>query len=125
MLLRVNNGLTQKEMADLLGVSKRAYHSYEKGERGAPIEALAKLKTSMGQSADWILFGESNNHGGDVDSAAFEAVCNQIDSFIKKEHISISGTKLNKVRAMWIESAKRGDPAPLAIVTAWIDALKD
>jgi len=124
-LLRVEKGLTQKEMAALLGVSKRAYHSYEKGERGTPIEALAHLKQHLGQSADWILFGESSNQMIDVDTSDFEAVCNQIDGFVQAEQISISAKNLNKVRAMWLESAKRGEPALFAIVTAWIDALKD
>ena len=36
-------GLTQTAMADAIGVSHRAYHSYEKGQRGLPVEALVAI----------------------------------------------------------------------------------
>ena len=39
-ITRNETGLSQTEMAKEIGVSLRAYHSYEKGDRGLPIEAL-------------------------------------------------------------------------------------
>ena len=46
-ITRNETGLSQTDMAKEIGVSLRAYHSYEKGERGLPIEALVLLFSTI------------------------------------------------------------------------------
>lgn len=42
-IVRNEVGISQAAMADVIGVSHRAYHRYEKGKRGIPDEALIAL----------------------------------------------------------------------------------
>ena len=46
-LLRKSRGLTQNEMADLLGVSRPAYRNYENGMRDIPASALIALREQL------------------------------------------------------------------------------
>lgn len=124
LLVRLENGLSQTNMAKELGVSMRAYHSYEKGERGMPIEAVRNFSFKFGKSSDWLLFGKNAaRQTGNVE-ANFEEFGNQLDSFIATENIAISSENLNKVRAMWLDARDNEKPTPFEICMAWVDALK-
>ena len=53
--LRVSNNYTVEQMANLLGVSVRAYRSYEKRERDPSTLNVAKLVICFGVSADYLI----------------------------------------------------------------------
>lgn len=53
--LRTERGLTQKEIADILGTSQQYYGKYENGLRPLPIYHLVTLCKFYNASADWIL----------------------------------------------------------------------
>jgi len=57
-LLRKMLGLTQKEMADELGVSRFAVIKWEKGERDIPSEVYETLASKFGVNINWLLTGE-------------------------------------------------------------------
>ncbi len=61
--LRQDHDLTQKQIADKLGVAQNSYCQYESGLRSIPIEMLIKLCKFYDVSADYML-GISNikNH---------------------------------------------------------------
>ena len=44
-------------MADALGMSQRAYQSYESGKRSMPVEALVDMHRQFGVDLNWILLG--------------------------------------------------------------------
>ncbi|MBS7398232.1 MAG: helix-turn-helix transcriptional regulator [Ruminiclostridium sp.] len=52
---RKEKGISQKEAADILGISKRAYESYERGERDLSTLMLLKICTFYGVSSDYML----------------------------------------------------------------------
>jgi len=55
---RVNNNMTQKNMADLLNLSLRAYQGYEaigKNHREPDQELLIKIATVLSVSVDYLL----------------------------------------------------------------------
>ena len=54
-LLRLDNYKTQKEIADILVVSRNSYSEYEHGKRLIPIDCLKTLCEYYGVSADYIL----------------------------------------------------------------------
>jgi transcriptional regulator with XRE-family HTH domain len=58
--LRKNKGYTQQEVADMLGVGKSAYNSYEKGTRSISVQSIIKLSHFYKVSSDFIL-GLSND----------------------------------------------------------------
>lgn len=53
--LRVDNDLTQKEIAKILNISQQYYSEYEKGKRELPIRHLMTLCQFYKVSADYIL----------------------------------------------------------------------
>lgn len=58
--IRIENHLTQKELADKLGISRITYCHYESGERVIPIERLSDFCNYFNISVDYI-FGLTKN----------------------------------------------------------------
>jgi transcriptional regulator with XRE-family HTH domain len=57
--LREERGMTQKELAEALGIDRTAIAKYESGASGAKSEMLEKLATFFGVSTDYLL-GRTN-----------------------------------------------------------------
>lgn len=53
--LREDHDLTQKQIAEILGVARPTYSQYERGTRSMPIEYLIVLCKFYNRSADYIL----------------------------------------------------------------------
>jgi len=61
---RHENGMTQRELADLLGLSERSVAAYEIGEV-VPYRYLKDLERALGRPAAWYLHGEDAMVGRD------------------------------------------------------------
>ena len=55
--LRAKFELSQSETAEIMGVSERAYRTYEKGRRPIPSDALLKLATATGVDLNEMMLG--------------------------------------------------------------------
>lgn len=55
---RKKQGLSQAAMATATGVSPRAYHAYEKGQREPSWAFVVKFTIVCNLDAEWIMFGE-------------------------------------------------------------------
>ena len=53
--LREDKDLTQKQVAQMLGMSQTGYSKYETGENDIPTQVLIKLADFYGTSVDYIL----------------------------------------------------------------------
>lgn len=53
--LRTDRGFTQKQIAELLGVSQNTYSQYEIGVLNYPVDALVKLAEFYCVSVDYLL----------------------------------------------------------------------
>lgn len=53
--LRIHRGLTQVELASLLGVSKSVISSYENGVHLPPYDILVRLSSLFGVSCDYLI----------------------------------------------------------------------
>lgn len=56
--LRINAGLTQKQIGEVLGVKQSQYQRWESGKRDYPIAVLVTLAEYFGVSTDYILLGK-------------------------------------------------------------------
>lgn len=57
--LRNDKNLTQKEIADVLGIDQRVYSNYETGEREISMRLVVKLTDYYNTSTDYLL-GRTN-----------------------------------------------------------------
>lgn len=57
--LRIDNGRTQKQIAQYLGVSQNTYSQYEIGVLNYPVDVLMKLADLYNVSVDYLL-GRTN-----------------------------------------------------------------
>ena len=57
--LRIDNGYTQKQIAQELGISQNTYSQYEIGVLNYPVDALITLADFYGVSVDYLL-GRTN-----------------------------------------------------------------
>ncbi len=53
--LRMENGYTQKQIADYLHVNQNTYSQYETGAVNYPVDVLNKLADFYGVSVDYLL----------------------------------------------------------------------
>lgn len=58
--MREDHDLKQREVAEYLNCSQRAYSNYELGQRDIPTEILIKLSSLYNVSTDYLL-GLTNN----------------------------------------------------------------
>lgn len=58
--LRVDHGLTQKQIAEIINVKQNTYSQYEIGVLNYPIDVLIKLADYYHVSVDYLL-GRTNN----------------------------------------------------------------
>lgn len=56
--VRMLLGMTQKQFAEGLGISREGYQKLERGENNISMDVLEKLKYVYGISADYLLYGE-------------------------------------------------------------------
>lgn len=53
--LRIKQGMTQKEIANILGISQQAYANYETGKRQPDQEMLLQIANFFDVSVDYLL----------------------------------------------------------------------
>lgn len=53
--LRIDNGLTQKKVAEYLNIKQNTYSQYEIGVLNYPVDVIVKLADFYGVSTDYLL----------------------------------------------------------------------
>lgn len=55
--LRINNGLTQEQVAETLNISRSFYSRIETGEKGCSVDLLVQFSNLFRVSLDYIILG--------------------------------------------------------------------
>jgi len=77
--LRKDNGLTQQQMADAIGIHVNSVKKYEAGQAQPSLDVLKKIALALHVSTDFLLF-EAHERGPNEDlSLQFEAVSRMPD----------------------------------------------
>ena len=117
-------GLSQARMAEALGMSQRAYQSYETGKRSIPVEALVDMHRHFGVDLNWILLGvEAVRPGHDL--AALEGFETAFDRHLSATDIRLKSEKRGAIVARWYRSFLEGKEIPLDDVHTWIELLRE
>ncbi|MBR1702989.1 MAG: helix-turn-helix transcriptional regulator [Lachnospiraceae bacterium] len=88
--LRLERGLSQKQIADYLEVTPNIYSRYETGARQPSIETLIKLSAFFGKSIDFIV---GNHTEADYSLSDYElellTAAREADSRAKEDALSL------------------------------------
>ena len=117
-------GLTQTAMAEAIGVSHRAYHSYEKGQRGLPVEALVAMADEFDVDAAWILLGTKAVRAAH-DFNALKRIEATLDQHLNEENIKIKSEKRGAIVARWYQSHVEGREVTDDDVHTWIELVRE
>ena len=123
-ITRNEKALSQAKMAEALGMSLRAYQSYELGKRSIPIEALSKLHRQFDVDLSWILLGvEAVRLKHDLDKLEeFEV---ELDRYLSENGIKLKSEKRGAISARWYRSFLEGKEIAMDDVHTWIELLRE
>lgn len=119
-ICRSEIGVSQAAMAEAIGVSHRAYHSYEKGKRGVPVEALIKMQDKYEVDVAWLLLGMKSIRAGH-DFEALKRIEISLDQYLVSAGIKIKSEKRGAIVARWYESEVNGGKVADDDVHTWIE----
>jgi DNA-binding XRE family transcriptional regulator len=77
-----SDGMTQRELADLIGVTERSIAAVERGE-WIPYRQMSKLERVFERPAAWFLYGDGH-HDMDPSLARLEAKLDRILELLEK-----------------------------------------
>ncbi|MFI3254396.1 MAG: helix-turn-helix transcriptional regulator [Eubacteriales bacterium] len=84
--LRKQKGLTQADMAKILGIAQQTYGNYEKGNRQPSLEMLVKLADSFEVTVDYLLGREMPTClSTDTDNVSLDDLFMLLDDIDKAE----------------------------------------
>ena len=86
--LRKEAKITQKEIADYLGISRQAYANYETGNRAPDFQTLKKLSSFFKVSVDYLLGNETPQND---------------DNLEEKMKIALFGGDVEVTDTMWLK----------------------
>lgn len=93
--IRLSSGLTQKQFAESLGMSREGYQKVERGENNLSLDVLERMKSIYGISSDYLLYGELKDTSATwelvqdcSDKTKFEIVIRLIGYFTKSRNVS-------------------------------------
>lgn len=122
--IRNEVGLSQAAMAKKIGVSPRAYHSYEKGERGMPVEALVAVGEEFGADVPWLLLGTRSIRAGH-DFDALKKIETKLDQHLNLEGVKVQSEKRGAIVARWYQSHLEGRNVSDGDVSTWIELVRE
>lgn len=117
-------GLSQARLAAALGISLRAYQSYELGKRSIPVEALVDMHRKFGVDLTWILLGVDAVRPAH-DLAALEAFETALDRHLRETGIRLKSEKRGAIVARWYRSVLDGKEIAMDDVHTWIELLRE
>lgn len=92
-LLRQVVGLSQRDLADILGVSYQQVQKYEAGSDRVPVEGFVRLRTTLGISMDSLIADEPDwvplveNLGADDDVRGPTGMPESYDPFVLGQYL--------------------------------------
>lgn len=88
--LRINNGLTQEQVAETLNISRSFYNRIETGEKGCSIDLLVQFSNLFHVSLDYLILGRySSDLLADTDRAQLKKDIAKLVKHLEQFKISL------------------------------------
>lgn len=98
--LRKSRNLTQKDLADQLGITDKAVSKWERGAGYPDISMLRPLATILGTTVNELLEGEASTEVTDTDTKKIDTALNYVDQII-----TLKKNKLGRLLATILSSS--------------------
>lgn len=82
--LRENNGYTQTELSEIIGINKQTYNSYEKGRATPPAEIIIRLSYLYNIPTDIILQRDNLLKSPQVQAERIDQLSNELQELKEK-----------------------------------------
>ena len=107
---REAGGMSQRELADLIGVSERSVQAYEQGEV-IPWRYVATLESVLGRPTAWILHGEDGMLGRDGELDEIRTLLRTVAEEVAaiSARVEKNTARLREIRDELAEEAARHD----------------
>ncbi|WP_304340946.1 helix-turn-helix domain-containing protein [Metaclostridioides mangenotii] len=93
-LLRTEKDVTQKELADFLGLTPKMISFYEKGERFPPHDIISKLSDYFNVTTDYLLCKtDKKNTSDEIDEE--KDIEKAIDELLQQDGLMLCGDELD------------------------------
>ena len=96
---RERTGLTQKELAEKLGISQSTMQRYETGKEKITVDALVKLSEITKEDINWIVYGNAKEMSIDTKTAQLIKKMEGEDATTVREIIEMAETIMIKNQA--------------------------
>ena len=91
--LRENNGYTQTELSEIIGINKQTYNSYEKGRATPPAEIIIRLSYLYNIQTDIILQRDNLLKSPQVQAERIDQLSNELQELKEKAKTGNSADK--------------------------------
>lgn len=93
-LLRTEKDVTQKELADFLGLTPKMISFYEKGERFPPHDIIYKLSDYFNVTTDYLL-GKTDKKNASDEREEEKDIEKAIDELLQQDGLMLCGDELD------------------------------
>lgn len=116
---RINSNITQKEMINILGVSKGTYSAWESGKDVIPLNRLIDICNYLNISCDYALgITNANNFNINVSTLDLKLIGRNLKSIRKENNLNL--TKLANLLNTSISVISRYENGHTLILTSFI-----
>lgn len=119
--IRKDADLTQTEFAEKMGISRRAYVNYERGEREIPSGFVIKLSDELSINPTWILTGKGEKTE-ELRSAAIEDAVIAVRTFAVLKRLEINPEREAELVLLLVDYFKQDGPADAAFVQKMLES---
>ena len=130
---RIERGMTQKKLSELLNVSQNAVHNWETGKREPNMSILHQIAQILDKSIILLIDGDEENHPLSADDYAKDLYNSMTDeekqakTYYFDEKTSQTAQEIfeNKQLSLLFDAAKDASPEDLETVNTMLLALKN
>lgn len=119
--VRKDTDLTQTEFAQRMGVSRRAYVNYERGEREIPSSLILLLHDELSISPTWMLTGKGRKTAG-IESELTEDAVVAVRTFAMLKKLEIEPEREAKLVILLLDYFKQDRNADPAFVQKLLES---
>lgn len=122
-LVRGESRLTQDAFSKSIGLSARAYHYYERGQRSMPVQALVQVSELYEVDLNWLIRGLDKGELADV-SGEIEQFATELYEYLESGEIKVPAASFGAIVSRWYSATRMGKKISNEDVQIWVDLLR-